>query len=172
MDDLPSMLKKIGDNHFRENSGLCYDDFIVGSTIDSDHGRTITEADCMWLTLLLGIETPVHINKDYASKTEFKEVIVEQAVVFGITVGLHSRLISGAAVVNLEFDEIKALLPVKINDTLYVSSEVVSKRDLKSRPTQGLVVIKMITKNQKGEVVLTSTRTMIVWKKASRPIDD
>jgi len=77
------------------------------------------------------------------------EVIVEQAVVFGITVGLHSRLISGAAVVNLEFDEIKALLPVKINDTLYVSSEVASKRDLKSRPTQGLVVIKMITKNQK-----------------------
>ena len=169
MDSLPSMFKKIGDNHFLENSALCYEDFIVGSKIDSDHGRTITESDCMWLTMLLGIETPVHINRDYASKTEFKDVIVEQAVVFGITVGLHSRLISGAAAVNLEFDEIKALLPVKIGDTLYVSSEVISKRDLKSRPTQGLVVIKMTTKNQKGEIVLTSKRTMFIWKKADRP---
>jgi len=121
------------------------------------------------MTILLGIETPIHINRDYASKSEFKDVIIEQLVVFGISVGLHSRLISGAADVNLEFDELKALKPVKLGDTLYVTSEVLSKRESKSRPTQGIVKINIITKNQHGEVVHTATRTMLIWKKEYLP---
>ncbi len=163
------MMTQIGENHFRETSGLCYEDFVVGAVIESDHGRTITDYDCIQSTMLLGIETPLHINRDYAKKTEFKDIILEHIIVFGISVGLHSRLISGAAAANLEFDELKALKPVKVGDTLYVSSEVVSKRESKSRPQQGLVVVKLITKNQNGEIVHTGTRTMLVWKKAFRP---
>lgn len=168
MENSPTMITQVAENHFRENSGLCYEDFIVGSVIDADHGRTITEADCMWSTILLGIETPLHINRDYAKKTEFKDVILEHVIVFGISVGLHSRLISGAAAVNLEFGELKALHPVKIGDTLYVTSEVVSKRESKSRPKQGIVVINIITKNQNGDIVHTGSRTMLVWKRAYR----
>ena len=169
MNKLPNMITKIGENHFRENIGLCFEDFVEGATIESAHGRTITDADCMWMTILLGIQTPIHINKDYASKTEFKEVIIEQLVVFGISVGIHSALISGQAAVNLEFDELKALHPVHVGDSLYVSSEVLLAKESKSRPKQGIVKTSIITKNQDGVVVHTATRTMLVWKRGCSP---
>ena len=167
--DLPVMLTKIGESQFREVIGLHFEDFVEGATIESAHGRTITEADCMWTTILLGIQTPIHLNKDYASKTEFGKVLVEQIVVFGISVGLHSALISGQAAVNLEFDELRALKPVHINDTLYVSSKVLMVRESKSRPKQGIVKTSIVTKNQDGDVVHTATRTMLVWKRGCAP---
>ncbi|WP_196884933.1 MaoC family dehydratase [Aureivirga sp. CE67] len=169
MEKIPQLLKKIGDKHYVETCSLCYEDFEVGAIIESNHGRTITSADCMWMTMLMGIETAMHINQDYAKKSEFGDVIIEQLVVFSISIGLSSRLISGSASANFEFDELKALHPVRIGDTLYVTSEVLSMRESKSRPKQGIVKLKIITKNQDGVVVHTGTRTMLVWKKEFLP---
>ncbi len=169
MTDFPSMLSKIDDNHFKENIGLCFEDFVEGAVFDSKKGRTITYSDCVWMTMLLGIQTGAHINEDLSKKSEFGGLILEQIIVFGISVGIHADLISNNAVANLEFDELKAFHPVRIGDTLYVSTEVISARASKSRPEQGIVKAKLITKNQDGVVVHTGTRTMLVWKRGCLP---
>ncbi|MGI9280275.1 MAG: MaoC family dehydratase [Endozoicomonas sp.] len=164
---LPSLLIQKDENRFVEDGAMFYEDFVVGRVIESSHGRTIIESDCVSLTILLGIESQPHTNRDFAKKSEFGDLIVEHIVTFGMAVGIHSRLISGHAAANLEFDEIKALKPVKINDTIYVTSEVISARESKSRPKQGLVKVLLSIRNQHGDVVMTGTRTMLVWKRSA-----
>jgi itaconyl-CoA hydratase len=162
---LPPMLTKISDKHYKENIGLYFEDFVEGATYESKKGRTVVYADTVWMTMLLGIQTDIHINKHAAEQSEFGSLILDQIIVFGISVGLEADLISNNAAANLEFTELKALHPVRIGDTLYVSTEILSKRESHSRPKQGIVKAKIITKNQDDIIIHTGIRTILVWKR-------
>lgn len=148
--------------------GRYYEDFEVGYVFPHPCGRTITEADNVWFTLITMNTNEIHFNTDYASKTDFKKPLVNSLLTLAIVHGMSVSDTSQNAI-NLEWREVKLPAPVYVGDTLYAESEVLSKRESRSRPYMGLVEIKTFGRNQEGKVVIELTRNMMVWKREHSP---
>jgi itaconyl-CoA hydratase len=133
--------------------GRVYEDFEVGDIYRHPLGRTITQADNIWFTLLTVNQNPIHFDSAYAAQTEFKQPLVNSALTLAIITGLSVADISQNAV-NLGWDEVRMPHPVFEGDTLYAQSEVLEKRASTSRPQQGIVRFKTVGFNQDGKIVL------------------
>ncbi len=156
---------------FRENYGRYYEEFIEGDVYQHRPGRTITDYDNVSFTLLTMNTHPAHFDYNFASKTEFKKPLVCSPLTVALMVGMSVSDVSQKAVANLGWSEIKLTAPLFPGDTLYAESEVVDKRESKSRPEQGIVTVKTIGKNQDGVIVCTFERKMLIWKKGFGPMD-
>ena len=163
---------EVAPRRFRENYGRYYEEFIEGDVYEHRPGRTITDYDNVSFTLLTMNTHPAHFDYNFASKTEFKKPLVCSPLTVALMVGMSVSDVSQKAVANLGWSEIKLVHPLFPGDTLYAESEVLEKRESKSRPEQGVVTIKTIGKNQDGVVVCTFNRTMLIWKKGFGPMDD
>ena len=159
--------EKVDDNRYRESKGLFYEDFNVGVVIEHQPGRTITMTDNIWQSLISMNQSPLHIDAVYSGKTEFKKILVSSLVTFNIVNGMTVHSMSYNAVANLGWDEVRLKHPVFVGDTLYSESEVLSKRESKSRKGQGIVTIKTIGKNQNQEVVIELKRNILLKKRKS-----
>jgi acyl dehydratase len=158
---------KVGDKRWRERFGRYYEDFEVGATYEHRPGRTISEADNTWFTLLTMNTHPVHFDAEYAKHTEFGRPLVVSTLTLSILVGMSVSDTSQKAIANLGWESIKLPKPVFAGDTLYAESTVLSKRESKSRPDQGIVGIRTIGRNQRGEVVCEFDRTMLVMRRGN-----
>jgi itaconyl-CoA hydratase len=153
---------KTGANRYREDKGFCYEDFITGMVIEHRPGRTITATDNIWQSLISMNQHPLHIESEYANQTEFKEMLVSSLVTFNIVNGLTVHSISQKAVANLGWDSVRMTSPVFVGDTLYAETEILSKRESRSRPQQGLVTVRTLGTNQRDQQVITFERTILV----------
>ena len=141
--------------------GLYYDDFIVGEEIRHFLSKTIFESDNNFFSLLTMNHHPVHTNFDYASKNQHGKILVVGTLVFSLAVGITVPDISGKAIANLEYENVKHLNPVFLNDTIYVRSKILDKRVSKSKPDRGIVYVESIAYNQNGVDVLSCRRKEI-----------
>lgn len=148
--------------------GRVYEDFEVGDIYRHPLGRTITQADNIWFTLLTVNPNPIHFDSAYAAQTEFKRPLVNSTLTLAIITGLSVTDISQNAV-NLGWDEVRMPHPVFEGDTLYAQSEVLEKRASQSRPQQGIVCVKTIGFKQDGTVILEFKRTILVYKRGFVP---
>lgn len=162
---------KVGENRYRESFGRYFEDFTVGDVYEHRPGRTITDVDNSWFTLLTMNTHPLHFDAEYAKKSEFGRPLVVSALTVSIVLGMSVSDISQKAVANLGWKEIKMTAPVFAGDTLYAESEVLEVRESKSRPTQGIVTVKTLGKNQDGTVVCEFIRSALVPKRG-HGIDD
>lgn len=153
-----------GGNRYRESFGRYYEDFVVGDVYEHRPGRTISETDNTWFTLLTMNTHPLHFDKEYAKHSEFGECIVASPLTLSIIVGMSVTDISQKAIANLGWTDIKLPFPVLAGDTLYSASEVMAKRESKSRPTAGLVTVQTTGTNQDDKVVCTFERTILIAK--------
>lgn len=153
-----------GGNRYRESFGRYYEDFVVGDVYEHRPGRTISETDNTWFTLLTMNTHPLHFDKEYAKHSEFGECIVASPLTLSIIVGMSVTDISQKAIANLGWTDIKLPYPVVAGDTLYSASEVMNKRESKSRPTAGLVTVQTTGTNQDDKVVCTFERTILIAK--------
>lgn len=169
MDKILPSHKEIGPKRYRETSGLYYEDFEVGDTFEHRPGRTITDTDNIWMTLLTMNAQPVHFDAAYAAKTEWKKMLVDSTLTFALLTGMSVRTVSAKVVANLGWDKVKATHPVFAGDTLYAESSVLSKRESKSRPTQGIVTVLTRGLNQDGIQVMSFERTMLIYKQGHSP---
>ena len=149
-------------------SGRFYEDFEVGSVIVHSLGRTISQTDNTWFTLLTVNSNPFHFNAHYAAQTEFGRPLVNSTLTLAVVTGLSVADISQYAV-NLGWDEVRLPAPVFEGDTLYGRTRVLSRRESKSRPHMGLVEIETTGYKQDGTVVMTFRRTMMVYKRGHEP---
>ncbi|HEY4389011.1 MAG TPA: MaoC family dehydratase [Ktedonobacteraceae bacterium] len=148
--------------------GRSYEDFEVGDIYPHPLGRTITEPDNIWFTLLTVNTNPIHFDNAYAAQTEFKRPLVDSTFTLALVTGLSVSDLSQNAV-NLGWDQIRLPTPVFTGDTLYARSEVLSKRESKTHPERGIVQVKTIGFNQDGRVVIEFTRTIMVYKREYLP---
>ena len=162
---------KIAENRYRERFGRYFEDFKAGDTYEHRPGRTISEADNTWFTLLTMNQHPVHFDAEYAKHTEFGRPLVVSTLTLSILVGMSVSDTSQKAIANLGWEAIKLPRPVFIGDTLYGESTVLDKRESKSRPDQGIVKISTLGRNQRGEVVCEFDRTMLVMRRVN-PIEE
>lgn len=148
--------------------GRFYEDFVIGDIYRSRYGRTVTEADNIQFTLLTNNTNQIHFNRDYGSRTEWGQCLVNSALTLSIVAGMSVMDVSENGF-NLGWDEI-VLPPVFPGDTLYSESEVIAKRESKSRPAQGIVTVKTRGYNQHGAIVIYYSRNVMVWKRDSAPM--
>jgi acyl dehydratase len=149
--------------------GRFLEDFQVGDIYRCRLGRTITEADNIQFTLLTNNTNQIHFNADYASRTEFKRPLVNSAMTLSVVAGLGVADISENGFA-LGWDYIKLPNPVFPGDTLYSESEVMSVRESKSRPEQGIVKVRTRGVSQDGLIVIEYERSVMVWKRGHAPM--
>jgi itaconyl-CoA hydratase len=164
-----SAYREIGPRRYRETSGLYYEDFEPGDTFEHRPGRTITDVDNIWITLLTLNVQQVHFDAAYAAKTEWKKMLVDSTLTLALLTGMSVRTVSAKVVANLGWDKVKATHPVFAGDTLYAESTILFKRESRSRPTQGIVTVSTRGVNQDGKEVMSFERTMLIYKRGQSP---
>ena len=150
-------------------SGRAFEDFEVGDVYDHPLGRTILAADNTWFTLLTMNTNPIHFDMEYAAATEFGKPLVNSCLTLAVVTGQSVTDLSQNALANLEWGEIKMPHPVFEGDTIYSRSEVLEKRESKSRPNVGIVKVKTTGFNQDGVTVIEFLRTFMVFRRGHVP---
>ena len=149
--------------------GRHFEDFSVGETIKHYPGRTITEADDMLFCMLTMNHNPLHIDANYAAHTQHGRPLVVGTLIFSLVVGLSVPDISGHAIANLEYSEIKHLAPTFHGDTVYAKTEILDKRESRSKSDRGIVWVETSASNQRGEKILSFKRVVLVPKREAGP---
>src|SRR6188474_2034290 len=116
-------------------AGKYYEDLEVGMIIRHETGHTLTEMDNVLFSSLTLNTQPLHINEDFASKTEFGQRIVNGILTMGVVIGITvPELTEGTIVANLGYERVNHPRPVFHGDTIYVETEVLDKRESSSKP--------------------------------------
>ena len=149
--------------------GRFFEDFEVGDVYPHPLGRTVTTTDNIWFTQLTHNTAPIHFDHHYATQTEFGRPLVDSTFTVALVTGQSVIDISQNVIANLGWDEIRLPSPVFEGDTIYSQSEVLEKRESKSRPNAGIVSVKTTGYNQEGKVVITFKRTIMVYKEGQAP---
>lgn len=155
--------------------GKYFDELTVGDTFQHAMGRTVTEMDNVMFSSLTMNTQPLHLNEDFAARSQFGRRIMNGIFTLGLAVGMTvPDLTEGTIVANLSYEKVVYPHPVFHGDTLYVSSEIMEKRETHSRPDCGVVRLRHLGRNQSGIVVLEVERMVLFLKKpqpdaAARP---
>jgi acyl dehydratase len=149
--------------------GRFFEDFKVGDVYRHQLGRTLTEVDNTWFTLLTCNTNQIHFNADYAARSEFRRPLMNSCLTLSLVTGLSVPDISQNVVANLGWDKVTLPAPVFAGDTIYAESEVLETRASKSRPGQGIVRVRTHGYNQDGTVVIEFERTVLVHSRQSSP---
>jgi len=144
--------------------GLYFEDFQVGEEITHALSKTIFESDNNFFSLLTMNHHPVHTNLDYAQANQHGKILVVGTLVFSLVVGMTVPDISGRAIANLGYENIKHIAPVFINDTLYARSKILDKKESDSKPDRGIVCVETTGYNQSGEDVISFKRKVLIKK--------
>ena len=146
--------------------GKYYDELKVGMTFQHSLGRTVTETDNTLFNGLTMNTQPLHLNKDYSSKTQFGKRIVNGIFTLGVIIGITvSDLTEGTIIANLGYEKVNHPNPVYHGDTIYVESEVLEMRESKSNNDRGIVKLRHLGKNQDGDIICEVERSVLFLKK-------
>lgn len=149
--------------------GRFFEDFELGDVYEHPLGRTITSTDNVWFTLLTQNTAPIHFDRHYASQTEFAKPLVNSCLTLALVTGQSVTDISQNVMANLGWDEVRLPHPLFEGDTVYSRSEVLERRESKSRPNVGIVTVRTVGFNQDGEEVISFRRTVMVYKRGRSP---
>ncbi len=151
-----------------DGAGRVFEDFAVGQVFEHALGRTVTEGDNVWLTMITLNPNPIHFDREYAGQTEWGRPLVNSCFTLSLVTALTVADLSQNAV-NLGWDRVRLPNPVFEGDTLYARSEVLSVRESNSRPHQGIVGFRTVGYNQDGKPVITFDRTILVYRRGHVP---
>ena len=151
--------------------GRYFEDFEVGDIYRCRLGRTVTEADNIWFTLLTNNTNQIHFNNEYGKRTEFGKCLINSALTLAIVAGMGVADVSENGFA-LGWDGITLPNPLFAGDTLYSESEVLEIRESKSKPQWGILKVRTRGVQQEGKVVIDYARSVMVWKKAFAPKND
>lgn len=163
--------KPVGKQRYRESYGRYLEEFQVGDVYEHRPGRSITETDNTWFTLLTMNQHPLHFDREYGAKSEFGQVLVNSCLTLSLVTGMSVSDVSQKTIANLGWNDVKLTGPVFVGDTIYAESEVLAVRESKSRPHQGIVTIRTRGYKQDGSEVISFERSMLIPKRG-HAVDD
>jgi acyl dehydratase len=149
--------------------GRFFEDFEVGDVYEHPLGRTVTTTDNAWFTLLTQNTAAIHFDRHYAAQTEFGRPLVDSTFTLALVTGQSVTDVSQNVFANLGWDEVRLPNPVFEGDTIYSQSEVLEKRESRSRPDVGIVIVKTAGFNHEGKIVISFKRTIMVYRKDRAP---
>ena len=147
-------------------AGLWFEEFVIGQVLRHEIRRTVTEADNMWFSAMTYNPAQLHIDHDYASKTEFGKPLVNSIFTLGLVIGLSVQDTTlGTTVANLGMTDTVFPKPVFAGDTIRSETTILALRESKSRPGQGIVTMEHTGLNQRDEVVCKTVRNALMMKR-------
>lgn len=149
--------------------GRYLEDFVVGDVYRHPLGRTVTEVDNAWLTLLTQNTAAIHFDRHYAERTQWGRPLVDSTFTLALVTGQSVHDVSMNVMANLGWDRVRLPNPVFEGDTIYSQSEVLSVRESQSRPDVGVVEVRTIGFNQDGVIVISFERTLLVYRRGHGP---
>lgn len=150
-------------------AGKYFEELAVGDRFRHTVGRTITEMDNTLFSTLTMNPQPLHINEDFASRTQFGQRIVNGIFTLGLVIGLTVHdLTEGTIVANLAYERVVHPHPVFHGDTIYVETEILEKRDSRSAPDRGIIRLKHLARNQEGTVVCEVERVALFLRRGDQ----
>ena len=147
--------------------GRYFEEFEPGEVIEHATSKTIFESDNNLFSLLTMNHHPVHTNLDYANKNQHGKILVVGTLVFSLVVGFTVPDISGKAIANLGYEDIRHIGPVFINDTLYAKTKVLQCTPSNSKDDRGVIYVETIACNQHHQEVLSFKRKVLIKKRCS-----
>jgi itaconyl-CoA hydratase len=150
--------------------GRYFEDFEIGDIYPHPLGRTLTQNDNIGFTLMTQNTAPLHFDAHYAAQTEFGKPLVNSCLTLALVTGQSVTDVSQNVFANLGWDEVRLPHPVFEGDTLYSRSEVLEKRESRSRPDVGVVTVRTEGFNHHGKVVISFRRTLLVYKRGCKPV--
>ena len=150
-------------------TGRVYEDFEVGDIYPHPLGRTVLPVDNSWFTLLTQNVNPIHFDAAYAAKTEFGRPLVDSTFTLALVTGQSTIDLSFNVMANLGWDEVRLPNPVFEGDTIYSRSEVLEKRESKSRQNVGIVKVRTTGFKDDGTIVIEFLRTFMVYRRGHVP---
>ncbi len=149
--------------------GRYFEDFEVGDVYVHALGRTLTQNDNIWFTLMTQNTAALHFDQHYAAQTEFKLPLVNSCLTLALVTGQSVSDVSQNVFANLGWDEVRLPSPVFEGDTIYSRSEVLENRESRSRPDVGVVTVRTEGHNQDGVLVIAFRRTLLVYRRGRKP---
>ncbi|MCC4234770.1 MaoC family dehydratase [Sphingobium soli] len=147
-------------------SGRYFDEWQVGDRIEHPIRRTVTETDNLLFSTMTHNPQPLHIDAEAARASEFGQILVNGTFTFSLMIGLSvGETTLGTLVANLGYDKLVMPKPVFIGDTMRATSDIVERRDSKSRPDAGLVTFRHELLNQRDEIVCQCLRTALLKRR-------
>ncbi len=147
-------------------TGRFFDEWAIGTRLTHQPSRTVTETDNLLFSAMTHNTQPLHLDAETARASEFGQILVNSTFTFALCIGLSvGDTTVGTLVANLGFDKVVTPRPTFIGDTLTCHSEVIDARESKSRPNAGVVTFRHSLTNQRGEEVLSCTRSALILRK-------
>jgi acyl dehydratase len=148
--------------------GLYFEEFEPGEVIEHSTRRTVTETDNVLFCALTLNLAPLHLDAEYSKGTIYGQRLVNSLFILGLVTGITvPDMTQGTTLGNLGFEEVKFPKPVFHGDTIRVRTEIVSKRESKSRNDSGIVSFRHYGINQRDEVVCDCRRAGLMLKRAA-----
>ena len=144
-------------------TGRYFEEWTIGTRLTHQPSRTVTETDNLLFSAMTHNTQPLHLDAETARASEFGQILVNSTFTFALCIGLSvGDTTVGTLVANLGFDKIITLKPTFLGDTLTCHSEVIEARESRSRPGAGVIVFRHSLTNQRGEEVLSCTRSALL----------
>lgn len=147
--------------------GRFYEDFEIGDVYQHPLGRTVSDTENAWFTLLTMNTNQAHFNAQVGENSEFGRRLVVSTFTLAVAIGQSVTDVTQNAFANLGLDKVKFSHPVFDGDTVWSETVVLAKRESSSRPDAGVVTVFTRTLNQDGDVVLSFERVFYVHKKTA-----
>ncbi len=147
-------------------AGLYFEEFEIGRVFVHSTTRTISEMDNVLFSALTHNPQPLHLDDEFARKTEFGQRLVNSIFTLGLMIGVSvSDTTLGTTVANLGMSDVRFPKPVFHGDTLRSESTVAEKRESRSRADAGIVVFEHRCFNQRNEEVAYCKRAALMRKR-------
>lgn len=151
-------------------SGLYYEEFKVGQVIPHAVRRTVTETDNLLFCSMTLNTQPLHLDAEFSAQTIWGQRLVNSLFTLSLILGMAvNDTTLGTTLGNLGMTDIKFPNPVFHGDTIHAQTEIVDKRESKSRPTAGIVFFLDRGYNQRDELVCECRRAGLMMKRDSVP---
>ncbi|MDE8346518.1 MAG: MaoC family dehydratase [Acidocella sp.] len=147
-------------------AGRFFDDWQIGDHLSHEISRTVTETDNLLFSTMTHNPQPLHLDAEFAAKSEFGKILVNGTFTFALMVGLSvGETTLGTLIANLGYDKLVMPKPVFIGDTMRATTEVIALMPSKSRPQAGIITFKHELLNQRAEIVCQCLRMALVARR-------
>jgi acyl dehydratase len=147
-------------------AGLYFEELEPGLVIEHQTRRTVTESDNMTFCAMTLNLAPLHIDAEYAKHSIYGQQIVNSLFTLGLVTGISMQdTTQGTTMGNLGFSDVRFPKPLFHGDTVRVRTEIVDRRESKSRPEVGIVTFRHYGINQRDDIVCDCTRAGLMFKR-------
>jgi acyl dehydratase len=156
------------DSKRHPRGGFYFDDFVVGSLTEHRYQRTVTQMDNMLFSNMTLNPQPLHIDRHFCeTETEWGQPLMNSLFTLGLMIGIQvADTTTGTTIANLGMTDVKFPHPLFEGDTIHCSTEVVGKRESKSRPGAGIVEFHHRAYNQDNKLVAECKRQAFIKMRA------